>query len=444
MHNILVVDDEQSMVDVISEMLHREDLKVYQATSGNKALEIIKNEPLDVIICDIKMDPVDGLDVLRETKKIDPQASFIMITAYGSIENAVECMRAGAYDYITKPFAMEELRLLVRRALEHQRLVQENILLKKQIREKYHFENIVGKSETMQRVYEMMEKVAHTDSTVLIYGESGTGKELVARAIHYHSPRKDKPFVTINCGGLPESLLESELFGHVKGAFTGAISDKMGLFQVANGGTIFLDEISATSPTIQVKLLRVLQEKEIKRVGDTRDVPVDVRVLTATNRRLDEEVGKGTFREDLYYRLSVIPVELPPLRERKDDIPLLVQHFLEKYSGHRKENLKTLAPEVMDIFLDYDWPGNVRELENVIERAVTLCEGDKIFPRDLPQKLIENAGFIEEPAAQTTLKDVMRQKEKEYIQRILQQTGSDKKAAAKILGIDLATLYRKL
>lgn len=389
------------------------------------------------------MSPMDGLEVLKETKKINPQASFIMITAHGSIESAVECMRAGAYDYITKPFAMEELRLLVRRALEHQKLVQENILLKKEIREKYHFENIVGKSEVMQNVYEMMEKVAPTDSTILIYGESGTGKELVARAIHYHSPRKDKPFVAINCGGLPEGLLESELFGHVKGAFTGAISDKVGLFRVANGGTIFLDEVSATSPTIQVKLLRVLQEKEIKRVGDTKDIPVSVRVLTATNKRLDKEVAKGSFREDLFYRLSVIPLELPPLRERKEDMPLLVQHFLDKYSGPGKENLKTISPEVMDVFLDYDWPGNVRELENVIERAITLCEGDRILPKDLPQKLIEGAGFIGKSTI-TDLKDVMRQKEKEYIQKVLRQTGGDKKATAKILGVDLATLYRKI
>lgn len=444
MYNILVIDDEQSMVDVIGEMLHREDIKVYQTTSGSEALEIIGGKPLDAVICDIKMSPIDGMEVLRETKKINPQASFVMITAYGSIESAVECMRAGAYDYITKPFAMEELRLLVKRALEHQRLLKENLVLKEEVREKYHFDNIVGKSEAMQRIYEMMEKIAQTDSTVLIYGESGTGKELVAKALHYHSPRKGKLFVAINCGGLPEGLLESELFGHVKGAFTGAISDKMGLFQVADGGTIFLDEVSATSPTIQVKLLRVLQEKEIKRVGDTKDIQVNVRVLTATNKRLDEEVKKGGFREDLYYRLSVIPLELPRLRERKEDIPLLVRHFLEKYSGSEKENLKVITPEVMDAFLNYDWPGNVRELENVIERAVTLCEGDNILPKDLPDKLLEGIGSAGKPVVPANLKDVMKQKEKEYIQKILQQTGGDKKAAAKLLEIDLATLYRKL
>lgn len=443
MRNILVIDDEQSMVDVITEMLNREDYSVFQAISGQEGIEIMKDKSLDVVICDMKMEPINGLEVLKKSKQIGPQAQFIIITAYGSIEDAVECMRQGAYHYIVKPFKMDELRLLVKRALEHRELLQENILLKRQLHEKYRFENIVGKSVSMQKVYELMEKVAQADSTVLIYGESGTGKELVAKAIHHHSPRKDKSFVAINCGGLPEGILESELFGHVKGAFTGAISDKVGLFQVADGGTIFLDEVSATSPIIQVKLLRVLQEKEIKRVGDTKDIQVDVRVITATNKMLDEEVKKGVFREDLFYRLSVIPIELPPLRDRIEDIPLLVQHFLEKHSGPGRANLKMIGPGVMDVFLNYNWPGNVRELENVIERAITISEGTVILPRDLPENLLKGVD-IKQGLTSAKLKDIMRQKEREFIKNILDQTNGDKKEAARLLGIDLATLYRKL
>jgi transcriptional regulator with PAS, ATPase and Fis domain len=331
----------------------------------------------------------------------------------------------------------------VERALTHKEIVAENILLKQQLHEKYNFENIVGKSGAMQKVYEMMEKVSQTDSTVLIYGESGTGKELVAKAIHHHSDRKERPFVAINCGGLPEGLLESELFGHVRGAFTGAVSDKVGLFQVADLGTIFLDEISATSSAIQVKLLRVLQEKEIKRVGDTKDIPVDVRVVAATNKLLLEEVKKGTFREDLYYRLSVIPVYLPPLRERTDDIPLLVGHFLLKHSGARKRNFKTLGTGVLDILISYNWPGNVRELENVIERAITLCEGTVILPKDLPDGILKAVG-ADITTSSMLLKDVINKKEKEYIHAVIEQLKGDKKAAAEKLGIDLATLYRKL
>lgn len=441
MHNILIIDDEQSMADVITQMLDKKDYNILQANSGEEGLRIIRDKVLDVVICDMRMTPIDGLEVLRQAKQLKPQVQFIMITAYGSIEDAVECMKEGAYHYIVKPFKMDELRLLVKRAIEHKELLQENILLKRQLHEKYSFENIIGKSAPMQKVYELMEKVASTDSTVLIYGESGTGKELVAKAIHHTSPRRDKPFVAINCGGLPEGILESELFGHVKGSFTGAVSDKVGLFQVADGGTIFLDEISATSPVIQVKLLRVLQEKEIKRVGDTKDIHVDVRVIAATNKDLSIEVKKGVFREDLYYRLSVIPIQLPPLRDRIEDIPLLVQHFLEKHSGPGRQNLKTLGDGVMDILLNYDWPGNVRELENVIERAITLCEGTVIQPKDLPEHILRSGrGSL----ISTRLKDIMRQKEREYIRNILAQTNGDKKEAAKILGIDLATLYRKL
>lgn len=315
--------------------------------------------------------------------------------------------------------------------------------IKEQLRVKHAFDNIVGRSSHMQEIYEIIERVAQAESTVLVYGESGTGKELVAKAVHYHSARKNKPFVAINCGGLPEGLLESELFGHVKGSFTGAVNDKAGLFQVADGGSIFLDEISATSPAIQVKLLRVLQEREIKKVGDTKDIPVDVRIIAATNKKLDEEVKKGLFREDLYYRLSVIPVFLPPLRKRIEDIPLLVEHFLSKYSGPDENKRKTLAPGVMDMLLCYNWPGNVRELENVIERAVTLSEGSMILQRDLPEEILKIQGKGKE-RFMALLKNFIKQKEKEYINTVILETNGDKKAAADILGIDLATLYRKL
>ena len=443
MFQILVVDDEPSMVAVITEILKRKDYSIHQVSNGKKALELIKTEPIDLILCDMKMPLLDGVKVLKRAKQIKPRIPFIILTAYASITDAVECMRNGAYDYITKPVNMEELRLMVRRALQHRKLVEENVFLKKQLHDKYSFENIIGKSIPMQRVYEVMEKVAQTDSTILIYGESGTGKELVAQAIHYHSPRRERPFVTINCGGLPESLLESELFGHIRGAFTSAINDKKGLFQVADGGTIFLDEISATSLSIQVKLLRVLQEREIKQVGDTKDISVDVRVIAATNKKLEEEVRESKFREDLYYRLSVIPVDLPPLRDRKDDLPLLVQHFLNKYCQIQKKEQKTLAPGIMDILMGYNWPGNVRELENVIEHAVALGDSMQIFPKDLPPSILENSDS-RKGTNSVLLKEAMREKEKDYILKVIKQSGGDKKQAACLLGIDLATLYRKL
>ena len=443
MYHILVIDDEQSMLDVITEILNSKDYHIWQATGGERGLQILQEHHIDVVICDMKMSPVNGLEVLKKAKALGTEALFIMITAYGTIENAVECMRQGAYHYILKPFKMNELRLLVQRALEHKELRRENIFLKEQLHEKYRFKNITGKSLPMQKVYELMEKVARTDSTVLISGASGTGKELVALAIHHQSSRRDKPFIAVNCGGLPESLLESELFGHVRGSFTGAIKDKEGLFQAADGGSIFLDEISATGSAIQVKLLRVLQEKEIKKVGDTKSLCVDARVIAATNRDLMEEVNEGRFREDLYYRLSVIPIILPPLRDRTEDIPLLVQHFLRKHAIPGKRNQKRLSPEAINLLLHYSWPGNVRELENAIERAITLSEGPVILPRDFSDNLVAGQE-ARSGTSSRCLKDVIRDKEREFIKNILIQTNGDKKEAAKILDIDLATLYRKL
>ena len=443
MYHILVIDDEQSMRDVISEILSSKDYHVWQAAGGEQGLRILQEHHIDLVICDMKMSPINGMEVLKKAKGLKPEVLFIMITAYGTIENAVECMRQGAHNYILKPFKINELRFLVQRALKYKELQKENISLKEQLREKYKFRNIVGKSPSMQKVYELMEKVARTDSTVLISGASGTGKELVARAIHHQGSRRDKPFIAVNCGGLPESLLESELFGHVRGSFTGAIKDKEGLFQAAAGGTIFLDEISATGSAIQVKLLRVLQEKEIKIVGDTKSVHVDARVIAATNRDLMEEVKEGRFREDLYYRLSVIPVMLPLLWERMEDIPLLTQHFLKKHVVPGKRNQKTISPEALDLLIHYSWPGNVRELENTIERAITLSEGPVILPRDFPDNLISGRQAYSDPQSRC-LKDIIREKEREVIKSVLIKANGDKKQAAKILDIDLATLYRKL
>ena len=443
MYHILVIDDEQSMRDVISEILSSKDYHVWQAAGGEQGLRILQEHHIDLVICDMKMSPINGMEVLKKAKGLKPEVLFIMITAYGTIENAVECMRQGAHNYILKPFKINELRFLVQRALKYKELQKENISLKEQLREKYKFRNIVGKSPSMQKVYELMEKVARTDSTVLISGASGTGKELVARAIHHQGSRRDKPFIAVNCGGLPESLLESELFGHVRGSFTGAIKDKEGLFQAAAGGTIFLDEISATGSAIQVKLLRVLQEKEIKKVGDTKSVYVDARVIAATNRDLMEEVKEGRFREDLYYRLSVIPVMLPLLWERMEDIPLLTQHFLKKHLVPGKRNQKTISPEALELLIHYSWPGNVRELENTIERAITLSEGPVILPRDFPDNLISGQQAYSDPQS-LCLKDIIREKEREVIKSVLIKANGDKKQAAKILDIDLATLYRKL
>ena len=333
MNKILVIDDEQSMRDFLSIMLKKEGYDVVAAEAGADALKAVQTEIFDLVISDVKMPGLDGIDVLRTVKELSPETVVIMITAYASAETAVEAMKLGAYDYITKPFKVDEIKLIIQKALEKRHLRKENILLKREMGARLGFENFIGTSDAMQKVFLLIRQVADTASTVLIAGESGTGKELVARAVHFNSSRRDKPFVTVNCGALPETLLESELFGYMKGAFTGATSNKQGLFEAANSGTIFLDEISATTPALQIKLLRVLQEREFMRVGGTTEIKVDTRVIAASNRDLLDEVSKGTFRQDLYYRLNVIPIHLPPLRERKEDIPLLVNFFLNKFSG---------------------------------------------------------------------------------------------------------------
>src|SRR5580658_219746 len=372
MARILIIDDEPAMVDVISTLCRDKGHQAFPFSSGQKAIDSLASIAPQIVISDIKMEKVGGFDVLRETRELNPQPVVIMITGYASVETAVEAMKLGAYDYITKPFKIDELQLTVQRALDFQSAVRENVYLKKELKERYRFENIIGTSARMQEIYNLIAKIADTDSTILIQGESGTGKELVARALHFNSSREHQPFVAINCSALPENLLESELFGHKKGAFTGAVQDKIGLFEEAQGGTIFLDEINSMAQALQTKLLRVLQERQIRRVGETKSMPINVRVLAATNESLLEKTRDGAFREDLYYRLAVIPIEMPALRERLEDIPLLVNHFVQKNADHTGAEPKKVDPKSLEVLARYSWPGNVRELENAIERACAL------------------------------------------------------------------------
>ena len=383
-YRILVVDDEESMREVIGIMLRREGYRVDLAADGAQADQQLLNQDYDLIISDIKMPRMGGMDLLAKVKERTPETVMIMVTAFSSTDEAVEAMKQGAYDYITKPFRNEEIRLVVQNALERKILRQENRELKRELGQRNSFAGLIGKSKPMQRVYELIEKVAASNVNVLISGESGTGKELVARAIHYQGKRSGRPFVPVNCGAIPENLLESELFGHEKGSFTGAIQQKRGLFEVADGGTLFLDEIGELPPAMQVKLLRVLQEREIRRVGGTRDLPVDVRLVAATNKNLAKEVAAGRFREDLFYRLNVIPLELPPLRDRRQDIPLLVEHFYGRQTGRGKV---TITEGAMRRLLDYTWPGNIRELENVVERCIVLGHGKELGEECLPDHI---------------------------------------------------------
>ena len=452
MSRVLLVDDEPSILSVLSTLLRAEGYEVVPILGGEKAQETIKTEAFDLMISDIRMSPVDGMQLLKFARQEKPDMAVIMITAYGSVETAVEAMKEGAYDYVTKPFKVDELLITVQRALEYQRAIAENVTLKAQLEAKYHFENIVAESPEMRQVCEMIERVGPTDTTVLILGESGTGKEVVAKAIHAYSKRKKKRFLPINCAAMPEPLLESEMFGHVKGAFTGAATNKEGLFEAANGGTIFLDEIGAMPLSLQGKLLRVLQEREIRKVGGTDTVSVDVRVLAATNDRLEYLIEEGKFREDLYYRLSVIPIEIKPLRERPSDILPLVAHFMHEQLGPDKP-LLSIDPEAQVTLEKYSWPGNVREVENAIHHAMTFAKEDKITRDILPAKIVNavDTGSISIGAVMgpdiyqgKSLKAFLRAKEKEYLSQVIKHAGGDKEKAAKALKISLATLYRKL
>lgn len=456
MARILVVEDEPSILSVLSTLLRSEGYEVEPMLGGDKAIEALKNNSFDLMISDIRMTPVDGMQLLRQARSEYPDMAVIMVTAFGSVETAVDAMKYGAFDYVTKPFKVDELLLTVQRALEYNSAINENAELKQQLHARYRFENIVAESPQMRKVCEMIERVAPADTTVLIQGDSGTGKEVVAKAIHGYSNRKNRPFIPINCAAMPEQLLESEMFGHVKGSFTGAANNKEGLFEAANGGTIFLDEIGAMPLSLQGKLLRVLQEREIRQVGGTVTKKVDIRVLAATNECLEKAIEDGRFREDLFYRLSVIPIVIAPLRERPDDILPLAYHVLRAHFQH-EEDLPELTPDVRRILERYPWPGNVRELENAMRHACTFAAEGVIKPEDLPTKVLEGtanlvAGTLSGPGRAMnadqykgqSLKAFLRNKEKEYLNNVLDHMGGDKSRAAKVLKISLATLYRKL
>ncbi len=442
---ILVVDDERSMRELLQIVLRREGHQVRLAEDGPSAVAELEREPIDVLISDIKMPGMTGVDVLREAKRIDPDIVGIMVTAYASTETAVEALRLGAYDYLTKPFDVEELKAKVRNALERRTLRQENVLLKRALRSSSAFSNIIGRSKAMQDVFDLVETVAPTNSTILVTGESGTGKELVARAVHTNSLRRDQAFVALNCGALPETLLESELFGHMRGSFTGAATTKKGLLEAAERGTIFLDEISEMSPMMQVKLLRVLQERRFRRVGGNEEIEADIRIIAATNRDLDKAVADGTFREDLYYRVNVIPIHLPPLRERREDIAPLAEHFVTKYREQMGKKITGLMPEAIRWLEEGEWPGNVRQLENVIERAVALERSPLIQLSSLPAangpKAPSKDGVNGAEAAAALpengldLPRHLETQEREFVAQALRQTGGRHDKAARLLAI---------
>jgi two-component system response regulator PilR (NtrC family) len=447
---ILVADDEQSMREFLDIMLKKEGYKVSLASNGEEVVKLVDNDLFDLVLLDIRMPKLDGISALKKIKANAPETIVIMITAYASADTAIKAMKEGAYDYITKPFKVEEIKLIIKNALEKKNLQKENILLKQVVRDRYHFGNIIGQSPKMMVLYDLLEKVSPTKTNILIAGESGTGKELVAKAIHYNSVRKEKPFVTLNCGAIPESLIESELFGHMKGAFTDAIATKKGLFEVADEGTIFLDEISELPLLMQVKLLRVLQDKEFKRVGGTEDIRVDVRIISATNKDLEEAVKEKHFREDLFYRLNVIQIKLPPLRDRKEDIPILAGHFLKKYSEELNKNILKTSPEALQILLNYEYPGNVRELQNIIERAVALESGQELTVHNLSSYLSEQPLLrkgpidIEIPNEGIDLEKMVEDLERTLLLKALDKTKGIKKKAAELLRINFRSMRYRL
>lgn len=449
METVLVVDDEKNYLLILSAVLEEEGYEVLTANSGREALEIQKTSDVDLILTDMKMPSMDGIELLEKIKTRDPDMPVIMMTAYGSVDKAVEAMEKGAYSYILKPFDNEKLVVYVNKAISMYRVVKENRRLRDAVESQYSFGNIIGKSKVMHDVYENIRKVAPSSATVLIEGGSGTGKELVAKSIHFNSPRREKPFVAVNCSALAESLLESELFGHEKGAFTGAVAMKKGRFELADGGTLFLDEIGELSPGLQVKLLRVLQEKVFERVGGVKPVSVNIRIIAATNKNLKNEMIKQQFREDLFYRLNVVHIVLPPLQQRKEDIHLLAEHFIVKYAHEHKSDISVIgiAKEVERLFYDYAWPGNVRELENVIERAMVMCTSAKISEADLPKEFKANAYntlHLEGIPANAYLHETLDLIEKKMIRRALKLTGNVQSEAAKLLGIGKSGLNWKI
>ncbi len=417
---VLVVDDEEIVCESVKRILEEENYEVEIALSGFEAFDKMATNPFDIVITDLKMPGIDGMEVLRRIRREYPNTIIIMITGFSTVETAVEAMKLGAFDYIPKPFTPDEVSVVVKKAVEQKNLLLENIYLRQELQEKYGFDNIVGKSKKMQDIYRIISKVAPTDSTVLIYGQSGTGKELIARAIHFNSPRKDRQFVPVDCAVLSENLLESELFGHIKGSFTGAITTKPGLFEIADGGTVFLDEVGNISLSIQAKLLRVLQEREFTPVGGTKSKKVDIRLIAATNKDLEKMIKEGTFREDLYYRINIVPIYLPPLKEREEDIPLLAIHFLRKYSEQMGKKIKGFSAEAMEKLMRYSWPGNVRELENVIERTVVMIEEDMVRPEHiiLPDQHRQDELHIRIPMTSEELKEIKKQLREKAVEEI--------------------------
>jgi DNA-binding NtrC family response regulator len=440
--HILITDDDAQMRGMLSRFLGERGDEVEEASGGPAALAALERNTADLIITDVRMPEMSGVELTRQVKARHPDCSVVVMTAFGSVQMAVDAMRAGATDYISKPFKLDEIQLIVERIEEERNLRRKVTTLQRQVEERFQFSNILGKSPAMQHIFELIEQIAPTRSNVLITGASGTGKELVARAIHFNSPRRAAPFIPINCSAIPEQLLESELFGHVRGAFTGAERDKKGIFEEAGGGTVFLDEIGDMDEGLQVKLLRVLQEREVRRVGSNETVPVNFRVIAATHRDLETEMANGRFREDLFYRLGVITVSLPPLAGRREDIPLLAEHFLKKHALHNQRQVTLIEPEVMRILLEYDWPGNVRQLENVIERGVVLCRGDRLAADCLPARL---TGAVADQTGLGETADLpLAELERRQILATLERHDWHRVKVAEILGIDRRTLYRKI
>jgi DNA-binding NtrC family response regulator len=446
---ILVIDDSPEIVNLFSDFLRAEGYEVDTAEDGGRGISLIERNSYDLIVTDLKMPDTDGMEVLKYIREHSPDTLCIILTGYGTVKNAVEAIKMGAYDYLTKPVKMDEILVTFQRAFEYRDLKRENLHLRNQLKKKYRFENIIGDSERMEKVFEVMEKVADTDSTVLILGESGTGKELVAQAIHYRSYRREKPFVPVNCAAIPGELLESELFGHEKGAFTNAIRMRIGRFELANGGTVFLDEIGDMNPLLQSKLLRVLQERQFERVGGTKTIKTDIRIIAATHQNLKALVQQRKFREDLYYRLNVIPMEIPPLRERKADIPLLAHYFLDQFNRRKKRKVRGIREDAMARLRQYEWPGNVRELENTIERVIILLDGDLVTPADLPDKFheiprMETTQGANIPESGISLDDAVNEFERNLILQALVKTGWVKNKAAQLLNLNRTTLIEKI